>query len=790
MSSNQICVSQDRDRTRRPASAVSGNVQRRRLQEALQASETDLRADTQNSAATWQAGGMRAKSAGHISRRSLRPPSAPPVRGNSSAVLETRIIHKPKRDATAGVFIKTVSPMTWTQNEKTEEFEARVAEFMDSRTKVESPTERRASVVDEPIAEAFRGSCFDKDLKEFQETLAHMGRRIRMENFTDAKMQKRKEEDWKKAEEKRKLDEAQRKLRQAAKEAQNPKRRVALRVEQQRLASDADINEGRTRVRMKRMQVKGGYESHKIQLVDVQLLQNQCVGLNVGSKTFDTIYELWRLHDSRKRKEEESRVHQSDETGAESQHKESIIDYNRNSIRLMSRTAEKRNEKIAEWSQSYEEKCIRAQTRRLEEYQKKASQQLSAMRNSTTLNQDVFSTSFGTKTLKEISSAVAEAREPGTMSRKSSANLSATLGGINESSESPERSSVSGRSTRPYWWGVLRGVVAFISLLNRQRRTAKNAAADDIRRFLETLECIRVFKDGCRRLKKKVIRLQDECRATLMRKRQWVLANTPLWTNIEDQYLQKYSYKTNALEAHASSMGSSRRGNSSFEGDPFEPQRKRASFLLDISEKWQALRIPASHRKVALGRWYFGQLRKKVERQKLWLETKDVGMKQRKEMQQFFDMFKGCGVDFEDTEHAPQKLQFESIETVRVVQPKDMFKLAEQDVLELIMMVAHELLDHDTHGVTFQRHWACSGRSRGMSSTNRFAKQLNTNLIRRATVQSTDSETTVTGPEEQTESEDLDELFRRFTPRLREIREAPATLEVGADFVAEPLPTL
>merc|ERR1719375_440087 len=105
----------------------------------------------------------------------------------------------------------------------------------------------------------------------------------------DAKTRRKLEEDAKKAEEKRKKEEAARKLRIAAKEAQNPKKRVALRVEQQRMAGDADIV---TKVPMRKNATAGGYGKLQIPVVDVRKLQSQSLGLNVGSKTFGAIYAL------------------------------------------------------------------------------------------------------------------------------------------------------------------------------------------------------------------------------------------------------------------------------------------------------------------------------------------------------------------------------------------------------------------------------------------------------------------------------------------------------------------
>jgi len=386
---------------------------------------------------------------------------------------------RPKRPATAGAFIRSVSPVSASQNTKASEMEAKLVEFVDSRSEEAqmAAMDKRATLAQGAFAVQFLSQQFDADVKEFQGELNECGRRIRMEgNFAimDAKARAKMEEEFRRAEEKRKRDEATRKLRQAAKEAQNPKRRVAIRLEQQRMASEADIA---AKVPMKNIEAGGGY-GDRVPMVDIRLLQSKALGLNLGgSRTFGAIYGLacdkeriqaWEANALGPEESREDYVKKNKAPGGDS---------------LMSRTQKVINAKLLKQQQRYDERERQAQVRRRQLFEEDAFRRVSATRSGD-LTRESQTNPTAARALKEMEAEVAKARETGSpvspavarrLSRMPSGlplGLPAAVG-VDDGASSA--TSVS-RTSRGFWWGVVRSVLCMVWLLNVVR--AKNLERD------------------------------------------------------------------------------------------------------------------------------------------------------------------------------------------------------------------------------------------------------------------------------------------------------------------------
>lgn len=747
---------------RRPSSAAaSGSTQRRRLQDALAASGNDNRRDS------------KGKVAG---RSSLRPSSSAPAFG-ITASLEIRPV-KQKRPATAGTFIRSVSAVTHARNEKSEDTEARLAWCMDSRTK-ELEQRPNAMATDSPAAMQLKGSLFDEEVKAFEGTLVQMGRRIRMEvGFEDAKTQRKMEEDAKQAAEIRKKDEAARKLRVAAKEAQNPKRRVALRTEQQRLAGEADIS---TKVPMRKNCVPGGYGNLNIPMVDVRMLQQKSLGLNVGGQNFNAIYSL--ACDAERTKAWEKYALGPEDT------RQDFLKKNKQpgGDSLMSRTRKVMHEKLSQRMQVFEDRERQAKGRRRQLLDDKSFQALCSMR---TLNMDMTQETLmsptNSKALKDMvaaaSAGVSESLN-GTAevqilpNRRMSRRMSSGIGEKNTKSSVSEpvarasSASSSGAGTpRCFMWGVIRGMLGMLWLLNRVRE--RHWAADGLRQFLQQVERFGLLKAKAHHLVKNVIKVQGLCRSFLSRKRQWTSLKTAFWIQIEDQQLQWYAIKGfdgKTVEAAKRNLAK----------DPFASQTELTA--MSVQElKWKALRIPVSHRKFALGRWYVRQLRRKVQALMLWQETMQVGLSQAQDIRQFFEL---CGLEGPSDE-IDVKRHDKRHEDAEMVE-QNFLVLNEQDVLDLICTSAQELRDVPP----FHRHYACTGKSTMLSKGGTARRASMSGSKQSMRIQSKQNSSQGTGQAEagkcEVDPNDLEELFRRFTPRLRDIREAPAAIVDGIDFVAD-----
>lgn len=698
---------------------------------------------------------------------------------------------KPKRPATAGAYIRSVSPSTRAQNERARGAETSMAAFTSAREKLNNTT------ADAPLFSQLKIASFQEELQAFEGTLTQMGKKIRLEDgsIMDARTRKRLEEKNRELEKQRREEEEERRLRTEAKEAQNPRRRVALRMEQQRLMSDPKLA---ARVPMRNMPVPGGDVDEKpVPVVDVLKLQQMSLGLNLGNKTFHGIYSLALQRDKEQAWEEyalgpmESRknlVKANAESGGDS---------------MVSRTRKVMHEKMMQRALKREEREVSAKLKQRQLIEQKILATVQSCKNGLDPKQEALLPPAVLKAFRASSApqleiepdedeidedddlvmeSVPQTPKTGASSptgsrlpsRKPSVSTSfskpRSLSKISGSTSLPSPShGAIALAQRPFSrWGVVKGALAWIWLLRRIRESHR--AADCLRQFLEMAEQVCMMKSRAKLLTRQIVKVQGVCRSFLSRKGQWINENTPMWIQIEDNHLAKYKvqYDTQAQVAARKLMAA-------------DPQATWAS-VQPIPLKWQELRIPLKNRRFALGRFYTRTLRKRVQAGTLWADVIGVCLDEKKDLQEFW---RKCG--FESPEPATpaddNQVEEGSSSSKTTKEEEVRVKLTEQTILDLI---AEQALDLRGIGA-FNKHPACTAKQKASPGRNvsksAAASDFNLAAMKRRSVLQKAAETPLPDPN------DLEEVFKRFTPRLRKIREAPGAVEgIDVDVNEEALP--
>jgi hypothetical protein len=308
----------------------------------------------------------------------------------------------------------------------------------------------------------------------------------------------------------------------------------------------------------------------------------------------------------------------------------------------------------------------------------------------------------------------------------------------------------------------------------RRRDAERNWAADGMRQFLELVERKGLLKDKMRLLKRKIIGVQRECRSFLARKRSWVLVNSALWMNVEDKQLQDF-YLTVLRWERKEQQEASNQMQRSDSVNPLALQLQMAAKKEQEGTGWKIYRIPLNHRKFQLGRWYMRQLKKKVTTEQDWFQMIEVGVSEQRDLQQFYKL---CGFEAEATVDANA-----NDEEAVAVEPRDFLTLDETDVADMIAQAAKELCANQVS--PFYKHWACANRIKRDISGRQASKLVNPGIGKRNKHMGEVEEEEKKAVEN---DNDLEELFRKFTPRLRQIREVPAPVEAEVDIAAEALP--
>jgi len=323
-----------------------------------------------------------------------------------------------------------------------------------------------------------------------------------------------------------------------------------------------------------------------------------------------------------------------------------------------------------------------------------------------------------------------------------------------------------------------------------------------VKDFYTRLIDFRCMKQKMAALNAKVRLLTKVCRRFVVKKNQWCDQASKHWIQFEDHHLSRYfkEYEQRILDETSE-----------------EPAKSSSKTKINPGSApmtdWKKFRIPVAERRFALGRWYLLKLRRKVQNMKGWTELLDVISERRREVQHFLAL---CGFD-DASEHRATAEHLDPAANEPVVPSSPggaavSARITEQEALELIALSAQELRDTPP----FQDHPSnkdapavqeglTSGKMRRMLMRNEEGtsggQQQNKSAsgwLGRVRGKAPSIDSAEVGEEEggkvrpegrggQAEV-DVDELFRRFTPRLRHLWQEPTVPQVPAVTIQANLP--
>lgn len=665
--------------------------------------------------------------------------------------------------------------MTQKANSRTEKLRAQIEDHVqDSALPHRSRSANTAALVTgEPTLASQLSQAssrkFEDELRSCEGRLEEMGRSIRMEHLDVSPSNANVEEERKRAEERRKRAAHARRLREKAAKAQNPHTRVQLRIDQQRDFPDDDQD-----VKIPMQVVDVNCEGGKVSapMVDVRAVQTACLGLLRTDSTITSMLELAE-------KREKSRLWVDNVLGR----------CRRDHVKLNSRpggeTLKSRTKKstTANFFQQERSNEVRLQQQGLKRRHMQDKECRTCLPLETrlacepapSLRRGMSYCDFNAAVPWEVVTTSAEAKEegsdkvevprcvhPGSLlpnDRYSDGRRGRTSNWKPEAivSQCTKASAIS--------WGVFRGLFWVVWLLHYVRR--RRWAADAMRSFCISMGEGRRLIGAVRRTNNSVRRVQRVCRSFMARKHRWCEQQGRAWSQYEDHNLLQYHELCEQAYHYE--------------------QRAKADVHLDVSSSqmtlgqtlrkswhhrfnWKVFRIPTAHRRFVLGRWYIGQLMKKVRSRAAWETTVDEANEQHKDIQHFYRL---CG--FEVTDGSCDVSV--SMKCQRRQASSSSLHLGERDVVELIGIAAQELRNVSP----FQHHPAnrdqppqqvsSASRMRWMSVECPEGKILSGRTAfpwqgRHRRTHSPEDEQVGT---EDLSNVDVDELFRRFTPRLRHI---------------------
>ncbi|CAK0876232.1 unnamed protein product [Prorocentrum cordatum] len=253
-----------------------------------------------------------------------------------------------------------------------------------------------------------------------------------------------------------------------------------------------------------------------------------------------------------------------------------------------------------------------------------------------------------------------------------------------------------------------RGVLFLASLINGVRE--RRRAADIVAHFCRHVAEMGGLSLSIRMLMGRLRRLQVHTRRFLTRRAVWCDRATGVWEKFEDEYLEKtvgLCYQLRAQQAQASTITNKAGAFAASRGGQAGNQR---SWIEDVEsivaqqEDWKAFRIPAAHRKTALGRWYISRVREMVASQQRWNMLIEAVSASQANLQSWLEV---CSVSTPGkkpaTTKSMQELEMERCGYVRERSTlADYVAFGEQEALELIRATAREL--RESPGLALQQH--------------------------------------------------------------------------------------
>jgi len=456
------------------------------------------------------------------------------------------------------------------------------------------------------------GDVWLEEVNCLQAQLQDYGKSVRMEGF-QTPASKKSVEAQRAAEEKRKKEALRQvKLRQMAKEAQNPKRRIALRLDECREFG----SKTQDAVPMRSFVDYGGFAQESLEVVDVSAMQARCLGLIGAKGGVKGLTEEKARADSCRRWEKDALPEglardfvrlNKEATNSGTLHSQSPLTLSR---------------------LSSDDRFARAKASKAQTEQDWMAHKVCTLRASWNLEFSPIYGRFDSATLRDMVPS-SPAGSPKNMLMKA-VLLRRTASRWSADSEAKVdghrlKLAMRARQLR----GMLTGVLWMCSLVASVRM--KHPAADAVLHFCDELANTRALRQSMKRLIGRIRMVQTFFRTFLARKAAWVKEKSEVWTIWEDFHLQAHFKKTRASSPRNAQPSprvgkkgqsprvnrQSPRGNGDEEKGDGKPSKR--TMKMSSPEWFKALRIPVAYRERTLSNWYVAELWKSVNAFRLWL---------------------------------------------------------------------------------------------------------------------------------------------------------------------------
>eukprot|EP00928_Gymnodinium_smaydae_P042015 TRINITY_DN28366_c0_g2_i1.p1 TRINITY_DN28366_c0_g2~~TRINITY_DN28366_c0_g2_i1.p1 ORF type:complete len:736 (+),score=170.58 TRINITY_DN28366_c0_g2_i1:87-2210(+) len=575
------------------------------------------------------------------------------------------------RPSTAGLqqrqhLARGLTEPTQRQNCKAGRIEVRIGRCGSTPTQplpVPSPCEPRRPPALSTVegAAALQGS-FNDELQWFEGRFAEMASSLRLEHLEKDAAEA---EEQRRAEERRRRAERERKLRQQEKECQNPKRRVALKVEhgrefaQERAEAEAEAG---VRCPTRTVYARGGMASERIEVVNVPALQARCLGLSAGASELKTVLMFADM--------EKQRLH-----WASVCNKTEHIKLNKRGGALRSRTAGCMAQRLRSQARRAELRHSSVRARQMEMYEDLVARQLE---QHSSLVQATLQTSAGSLPMTRQSfpsrpaSPSGRSASPHDASCGGGGSLEATLlpGDVEEA--------VGEKTGTAKYWRLLRGAFALLFLLKvvRRRRRAARVALDVVRGSAELARLLSAARAMNARINAGVRRLQRCFRKFVLRRKRWVEQASKVWCQVEDERLAAWASRqpggSRQAQARTNLTDSSLSSSSS-----------------SVGVKWKSYRIPPKIRRLELSQWYSERLRTMVRAARAKRTAVDMASREHSDLRGFLTL---CG--FDPAEHDEVCGGAALVASQHLLPPgtlAEYLNFGEHEVLRLIASCAQQL---------------------------------------------------------------------------------------------------
>jgi len=391
--------------------------------------------------------------------------------------------------------------------------------------------------------------------------------------------------------------------------------------------------------------------------------------------------------------------------------------------------------------------------------------------------------------------------------RIASKRRSVDLNQRRQEEQQSQETEVTRKKVRKHWMFARAAVkVLMLHFSDLRRKDHMKTVKVVINAFIE----FRRVKSHIRHINKAVKTFTSLCRTFLITKKRRCDQMQKDWQRIEDHHLSSYFrlYAQKIMteqkgKSNSETMSPKREGKKSRKGGPVSPDGKQKQELLSLLESngledgfdWKQYRIPARDRRAVISRYYMISLRKRVRTENNFMTAVKKAVDDEKELMSFLRLFGASYSQAKSVGAVPVHVETSA--------PPSYSSLGEEAALQLIALSAQALCgvepyqEHpankdlpkpsqprperggqDGHGVPpspvstaamatapllrMDRQISLGRFARGSNKSGRTARSL--------------SEEQLSGEDQSNKGEepayvDLEEVFRRFTPRLREISE-------------------